>query len=300
MAIRDGSGQARPARHIPPVGEAHGVPILGDTWCVKRLQTGWELLRGCFAMVRAVPVLLLPGLVHVVATFAFVGAFLYVVRGDDRLRLDTLLLLYGVLVAMSVVGTLAAAVVVAVTTEHMNGRPTGVGDGVRLVVPHLPALLVWSLLNATVGAALRAIEERLGTFGRWVTWGVASLFALATLLVVPVVLFEGGSTRRALRRSAALFRERWGEATVSRGGIEVILTVGLLVAVVLVVCPLTLVGTTPAIAAAVMLATVHFALSSTATAILSAALYRYAVNGEGGPFGDLSRLFVPELVKLSV
>jgi hypothetical protein len=237
--------------------------------------------------------LLVPGLVHALATFAFAGVFLLAVWGEDRLRLETLLLLFGVLVATSVVGTLTAAVVVAVTAKRMNGDPTGLRDGVRDVVPQLPKLLVWSLLNATVGAALRVIEERLGPLGRVVSWGAAALFALGTLLVVPLVVLEGLSTREALRRSTALFRERWGEATVSRGGIEVVLLLWWSVAVVLVVLPLTQIGMAPAIAAAVVLAAVYLSLSSTTTAILSTALYRYATGGEGGPFGDLSRLFVP-------
>lgn len=257
---------------------------------MKRLDTGWNLLLGCFAVARGVPVLLVPGFVHVLAELAFVGAFLFTVWGDDQLRVETLLLLFGVLVATSVVGTLAAAVVVAMTIQVMNGRPPGVRAGVRSVVPHLPALLVWSLLNATVGAALRVVEERVG---RWVSWGAAALFALATLLVVPVVVLEGRSMREALRRSAELFRERWGEATVSRGGIEVILIYGWVLAMVLVVFPLTLIGTTPAVVAAGVLAAVYFAMNSTMTAILSAALYRYATDGDGGPFGDLSHLFVP-------
>ncbi len=260
---------------------------------MNRLQTGWALLRGCFAVVRAVPVLLWPGLVHAACTFALGALFYISVRGEQGYGLETALPLFGVLVAASAVGTLTAAVVVAVTTKHMNGQPIGLQDGVRLVTPHLPGLLVWSVLNATVGAVLRAIEERLGVLGRWATWGAAALFSLATLFIVPVILFEGGSVRHALRRSSSLFRERWGEAVVSRGGIETVLALWWIVAMVFIMGPLALVGTAPAIVAAVVVTAAYLALNSTMTAILSAALYRYAVDGDGGPFGDLSRLFVP-------
>ena len=257
---------------------------------MSRLDTGRSLLRGCFAVARAVPVLLVPGLVHAVASFALTAAFLFAVWGDDQLRAETALLLFAVLVATSVVGTLTAAVVVAMTVQTMKGLPIGLRDGVRIVVPHLPTLLVWSLLNATVGATLRVIEDRVG---RWVSWAATALFTLATLLVVPVIVLEGGSVREALRRSAALFRERWGEATVSRGGIELVLMIWWTIAVVLVVLPLTLIGMAPAIVAAVVLLAIYFAVNATTTAILSAALHRYATDGDGGPFGDLSHLFVP-------
>ncbi len=258
---------------------------------MRRWHTGWALLRGCFAVIRAVPVLLWPGFVHAVLTFG-IGALLFVsVRDAVGYGPEKLFLLFGALVATSVVGSLTAAVVVAVTTEHMNGHPIGLHEGVRLVTPHLPGLLVWSLLNATVGAALRALEERLGALGRLATWGAGALFAMATLLVVPVVLFEGGSVRQALRRSATLFRERWGEAAVSRGGIETVLAFWWIAAVVLIVGPLAVVGTVPAIVAAFLVTAAYLALNATATAVLSAALYRYATDGDGGPFGDLSCLF---------
>jgi hypothetical protein len=257
---------------------------------VTRLHTGWRLLLGCFAVARAVPVLLVPGLVHALASLAFAAAFLIAVRGDEQFRPETAALALGLLAAAAVVGTLAAAVVVAMTTQAMKGLPAGMRDGVRIVVPHLPTLLVWSLLNATVGAAFRVMEERVG---RWFSWAAAGLFTLATLLVVPVIVLEGGSVRHALRRSVALFRGGWGEAAVSRGGIEVVLMIGWTAAVVLFVLPLTLIGMTPAIVAAVVLLAVYFAVGSTTSAILSAALHRYATDGDSGPFGDLANLFVP-------
>lgn len=277
-ALRQSRSPSEPSRRL-----------LGDTERMRRLHTGWSLLRGCFAVARAVPALLVPGLVHALAAFTFAGAFLFASWGDDQLRVETLLFLFGVAVATSVVGTLAAAVVVAMTIQAMKGLPTGLRDGVRIVVPHLPTLLVWSLLNATVGAVLRVIEERVG---RWLSWGAAAMFALATLLVVPVIVLEGGSTREAMRRSVALFRERWGEAAVSRGGIEVVLMIWWTMAIVFIVLPLTLVGMTTAIVAAVVLLAIYFAVNATTTAILSAALHQYATDGDGGPFGDLAHLFV--------
>ena len=248
-----------------------------------------QVLRGSLAVVRQVPSLLVPGLVHACSVLA-VGALLIATAEPGRRTGTSVALLLAGLLVVTCVGTLCAAVVVAVTTERMAGRQAGLRDGVARATTHLPALLAWSLLSATVGAALRLLEERLGPVGRWLASGAGVLFAVGTLLVVPVLVVEGRAPLPALRRSVRLFRARWGEAAVGDVGLGLVLLLAFLPAFA-VACALLATSTTAGAAALVVLLAAHLSTASTATAVLSAALHRVAVHGDAGPFGDLSALF---------
>lgn len=260
---------------------------------MDRLATGARLVRGSFAVIRVVPALLLPGLVHALSAAA-VGVAYVLSRSAGEPTATHVGLLFAALLAVTSIGTVSAAVVVAVTADRMAGGQAGLRHGAEVAGRHLPALLAWSLLSATVGTALRLLEERLGPVGRWLTAGVGGLFAVGALLVVPVLVVEGRSPAAGLRRSAALFRQRWGEAVVGDVGVGLVLLMAFLPLLV-VLCPLLLLtaGVVPAaVALVVVLAALH-AVSATVTAVLSAGLHRVAVGGTGGPFGDLADLFQP-------
>jgi hypothetical protein len=69
------------------------------------------------------------------------------------------------------------------------------------------------LLVCTIGAILRILEEYLPLGGKIAALVLDLSWTLATLFAVPVIAYEGLGPRETLRRSAALFRERWGEQT---------------------------------------------------------------------------------------
>ncbi len=66
-------------------------------------------------------------------------------------------------------------------------------------------------IAATVGLLLRAIEERVGWLGRIVVKLIGVAWALATFLVVPVLVTRDVGPIDAVKESAALLRETWGE-----------------------------------------------------------------------------------------
>src|SRR5207302_2509142 len=71
--------------------------------------------------------------------------------------------------------------------------------------------LQWALLAATVGIILRIVEGRLSWLGRLIVRLVGAAWSLAAYFVVPVLAFEDLGPVDALKRSAHLFRENWGE-----------------------------------------------------------------------------------------
>ena len=71
--------------------------------------------------------------------------------------------------------------------------------------------MLWALVAATVGMILRTIEERMGLIGRIIMKIIGVAWALACYFVVPVLAFEDLTPFSAVKRSAKLFRDTWGE-----------------------------------------------------------------------------------------
>lgn len=84
----------------------------------------------------------------------------------------------------------ANSVVVAVAMERLDGREATIGDGWTIVRAHLGGVLRWALVSATVGVVLRLIQERTGLIGVIATWIGNLAWGLATVFVVPILLFE--------------------------------------------------------------------------------------------------------------
>src|SRR5436190_4567174 len=101
---------------------------------------------------------------------------------------------------------------------RMSGGDPTIGDGFQGAISNIVPILVWSLISATVGVILRFIEQRLALVGRIVASVLGLGWSFLTYFVVPVMIFEGKSARRAMKRSAELFKRTWGESVVGQAG----------------------------------------------------------------------------------
>jgi len=178
-----------------------------------------------------------------------------------------------------------SALVGAAMIRLDGGDPT-VADGLRIARGKWLQILGYAAIAATVGMVLRAIEQRAGFIGRIVIGLIGVAWTLATFLTVPVLVARDVGPVEAVKESAALLQRTWGENLIGNGGLGlalgllnlgviglgVLLAMGLasqglnaLAVLIAVVAGLTVLG----------LALIQSALSG----IYSAALYRYAVEG---------------------
>ena len=79
----------------------------------------------------------------------------------------------------------------------------------------IPSILMWAVVASTVGMILHAIEERSSWLGKIVSATLGIAWAMATYLIVPVLIFEDDGVFGSIQRSSALLRETWGEQIVS-------------------------------------------------------------------------------------
>ena len=185
-------------------------------------------------------------------------------------------------------------------SAKLQGRDATVGEGLSNAARHLPAILAWAVIAATVGLILRIIGERSGLVGRIATAVVGGVWSLVTIFVVPVLVLEDRGVIGAVRESAALFRKTWGESVVGSvslglvfGAIVLLGAIGVVAAAVagsLAVAAL-------AVALFIILVAAVAVVSSAMHGIFVVALYHYARNGTvPGPFdrGLVEKAFVPK------
>ena len=189
-----------------------------------------------------------------------------------------------------------SALVGAAMIRLKGGDPT-VGDGFAIANKHLTSILGYALLAATVGLILRNIARR-GVVGRIVASVFGLAWNIATFLAVPVLVVEGVGPIDAVKRSTQLLKKTWGEQLAGNIGIGAAFTLVFFAVVLVFAGALALAIPTNSatlivgvvavfVLAAVLLSLVGSALS----AIYTAAVYRYATEGDAGG------MFAPELVQ---
>jgi hypothetical protein len=181
------------------------------------------------------------------------------------------------------------ALVSCALIRFRGGDPT-VGDGVRAAMARLPQIFAWSLLAATVGMILRMIEERVGLLGKIVIALIGVAWSIVTYFVVPVQAAERLGPFAAVRRSAALLRQTWGEALTGQVSMGIVSFLLMLPAFLLlaggVAVAVAMQSLWPAIAGGAIFVVYLIGLSIITSALQQVFLtgvYLYAAEGQVAP-----------------
>ncbi|MCL4817855.1 MAG: hypothetical protein KJ067_01870 [Vicinamibacteria bacterium] len=267
----------------------------------ERLARSWELTKASLAVLSADKELLvyplLSGLasVLVLATFAIpallAGIGDRLASGEDGARVLGTIVAFAFYVTQYFVILFCNTALVGAAMIRLRGGDPTVGDGFKVAFARLGTILGYAVVSATVGMLLRALAQRGGALGRIASSMFGLAWGLATFLVVPVLVVEDVGPVDAVRRSAAYLKRTWGEQLAGNLGMGAVfgaaaLVVGLAGVAGLVAAAAMGSGVlAAAVAVAMVVAFVALSLVSSALAgIYSAAVYRYAADGNAGGF----------------
>jgi hypothetical protein len=215
---------------------------------------------------------------------------------SDSLEPVHYVILFLLYVALAFVTIFFNAAVIGMAMKRLRGEDASIRDGLDLARSHLGKILVWAVVTATVGMILRAVAERFGIVGRIVISLIGVAWNVITFFVVPVLLFEPVGVADGIKRSASIFRQRWGETFVGNGAIGLVIFLASL-AVIVVSVPLGMALPALGVTVGVLGLGVLAAIGVACTGVFNAALYRYATTGEAsGAFTveDLQASFRPK------
>ena len=272
----------------------------------ERIKRSFDLFRASVRILRQDRHLILfPAISAVALLFVLIG-FALPVFGFDAIDglgqggLYSIGFLFYV-VQYFVIFYFNVALVGAVMIRLDGGSPT-LGAGLRIANGRLGAILGYAVIAATVGVVLRAIQERVGFIGRLIVGLIGASWAIATFMVVPVLVTRNQGAIGSISESAALLKRTWGENLAGQAGLGAafgVIYFGMAaVAVVLGLGVMQLAGAASPVMIAVLVALVVLAFlacflaHATLTGIYSAVLYRYAVDGSDTPgFDSLGAAF---------
>ena len=270
-----------------------------------RFSRSLELAKASFAVVRAdkelllLPVMSVFALIVIVLSLAVpvavLGGFSTEAAQSEPLAMLGALIFY--VVTYFVALFFNAALVGAAMIRMDGGNPT-LGDGLRIAWARKGRILGYALIAATVGLILRAIEERVGWLGSLVVKLIGVAWAVATFLVVPVLVTRDVGPVGAVKESAELLRSTWGENLIGNFGLGLVFMLVYFAWIALgigAVVVASKTGYVTLIAAVVLVGVVGLlaisALQATMQGVYAAALYRHATRPEAPVPG-----FPPELM----
>lgn len=258
----------------------------------------WDLARESFAVLLTDRDILVFPLISALALIAVDGVLLIPLgrqlRGPlTRHDLDAVLspqylypMLFLLYTASYSVIIFFNSALMACANIRLSGGDPSLGDGLRVAWENIERILAWALVAATVGVLLRMLEQ--SRLVRLVAGRALELaWSWATYFIIPVILFEDLDVVDSLKRSAGLFRSRWGEGVT--GNFSFGLLAGLLAfpAVTLGYACAGQFGSCIGLAVAGLYLAILSIVSAALQGIFVVALYRFATGQHSGFDSDL-------------
>ncbi|HYG95681.1 MAG TPA: DUF6159 family protein [Solirubrobacterales bacterium] len=253
-----------------------------------RIKRGWGLTKKSWALLNQHRELIRFPLYGAVASTLLAVVFLapgLYLWDDDQLAGAIPLIALGVYV-LSAVGFYFSVGLAACADMIFRGQQATVGDGLAVARTRLRQISGWAAVSTAISLVMGVLENQGGTLGQIAARLVGMAWTLVTFLAVPVIAIEGTGPFETIKRSASLFRDRWGQqitGNLAIGGAVFLL--GVLPAAALIVGGIVLwssasfLGALLVVTGALVLA-IAMLISRALSGIFGVALYRYALDGE--------------------
>lgn len=267
------------------------------------LSRSWSLVKASYNVLRSDPELMvLPfvsmlGVILVSIVFFVPAYFTGLLDGvgrngegltsQDILGLVVLFLYYLVMYTVIIFSNVA---LVGAAMMRLRGEDPTVRDGIRIAMQHLPQIVGYAAISATVGLVLKVLRDQDNIVGKIVAMVVNVAWNVVTFLVIPVLVVENVGPVEGIKRSTALLRKTWGEQLVGNGGVGLVLGLITFAVIVVVGVPLFFLAASSnstalmllVVAVIVLLVMAISLFGAALNGVFQAALYNYASTGTAG------------------
>jgi hypothetical protein len=287
-----GAGERRSPGALPAQEGriARGSALLGRSWTFLRANPRLMVLPTLSALSTTIAALIL-----------FAPTLVWATEQGVPLKLALFAATLVSILPFTFITTFFNVGFLSMVLEVRGGREATVGQGLAAARGRLRPIVAWSLLASGVGALLSALEHVPGA--EWAGKLISALgglaWGLATYFVVPVLTIHGTGARDSVRRSARVFRDRWGEQVTGDITIGVVFLLLATPGILVGVGGSAALGSNPTtgivlIAIAVVLVAPLLVASSSLTQLFQLDLYRYAVDH------DASGLFAADQLEAAL
>ena len=277
----------------------------------SRISNSWELVKQSWSVLKSDKELLIFPIASSIALFVVFISFLIPIIGSGILQafadgsgsrvasngaeiVGLVVAFVFYLINYTIITFSNTALIGAAMIRLRGGDPTA-RDGWRIAQSRIGTIIGYAAIAATVGMILRAIQNNDNIIAKIVAGIIGFAWSIATYMVVPVLVVEDIGPIDAIKRSASLLRQTWGEQLIGEFSIGTIFGLLMFGAIFLIGAPLFfLAASSESVAMIILAVTVVFiiivvlsVISSTLSGIFQAALYLYATEGTtGGAFSE--------------
>ncbi len=255
---------------------------------MSRIKRGWALTKKSWALLNSHRELIRFPLYGAVAMIPL--AILFFAPGLYLLDQKT----YGGAVPLLIIGIYVLSVIsfyfsvglAAAANLIFSGQEATVADGLAVSRSRFAQICGWAALSTAISVLMGVLENQGGFLGDIAARLVGTAWALVTFLAVPVIAIEGTGPFPTLKRSASIFKGKWGQQITGNLAIgAAIFLLGFLPAAILIVAGIAIwssasfVGALLVVVGALVLA-IAMLISKALNGVFGVALYRYATEGE--------------------
>lgn len=255
---------------------------------MSRIKRGWALTKKSWALLSAhrdlVRFPLYGGIATVVLGLLFLGPGVFFLS-EHTYGVGVPLVVIGIYV-LTVIGIYFSVGLAACADLIFRGEEATVADGMAVARSRFAQICGWAALSTAIGLVIGLLENQGGVIGEIAGRLVGMAWSLVTFLSVPVIAIEGTGPIDTLKRSASLFKQRWGQqitGNIAIGGAVFLLGVLpalLLIVVGFVIWPTTGIGGGVLVVLGALVLCVALLISKALSGIFGVALYRYALDGQ--------------------
>jgi len=151
------------------------------------------------------------------------------ISGDksyDTLEIYQYALIFITYFGLAFIATFFNVCVVYTTKVRFEGGDATFSESIRFALSRIGLIARWSVLSATVGLLLNMLERIAASFGkvgeivaRIIIALMGAAWSIATIFVVPILVYDGVGPIDAVKKSMRAVKETWGENIVKSLGL---------------------------------------------------------------------------------
>jgi hypothetical protein len=187
----------------------------------ERTSLGLKIVKGSFKVLRVNPRLLIFPLLSGMSLFA-VFAIVFegligtgLAAGLDGDEASYPLLIFGCYLVGYFVIVFFNMSLIHCVNLYFEGEEVTIGKGLRFGISRIRPIFVWALFAATIGTLLRLVQNSSGRVGRLIATVLGLAWGVTTFFVVPIIAYEKLGPVDAVKRSAQIMKNKWGESLVA-------------------------------------------------------------------------------------
>lgn len=218
-----------------------------------RFKRSWDVTKQTFkVMMHDKEILAFPILAAIFSIIAFVAlvapvfvtAFVSGAIGSDATPLLFYLGIFMFYFVTAFFSVFFNAGVVHIAKTRIEGGDATFLDGIKAAFSKLGKLIQWSLLTATIGLILNALESQarkkggiIGLIGKLAVSILGLAWAIVSTFVVPAIVLKDQGPIAALKSSTAAIKKTWGESLIKWFGLNTVRNGLILLATIFLLIP---------------------------------------------------------------